>query len=72
MAHLIGPETPSDSLIQPVWTYRVLPTLALIALVLAQTVAAHRVLWHDALLGFAMGLLIALCVAGFTAKPARP
>jgi hypothetical protein len=69
MAHFIGSETPSDALIQPVWTYRVLPSLALIALLLAQTLAARTPLWHDFFLGLATGLLIVLCVLGFTAKP---
>ncbi|MGA7156318.1 MAG: hypothetical protein WBY53_05705 [Acidobacteriaceae bacterium] len=69
MAHLIGTDTPSDALIQPVWTYRVLPALALIALILAQTLVAHNNLWRDFLVGFATGLVLILCVLGFTAKP---
>jgi hypothetical protein len=68
MAHLIGSENPSDALVQPIWLYRVLPTLALLALILAQTLAAHSTLWRDGLTGFATGLLIVLCVTGFSAK----
>lgn len=68
MAHLIGCESPSDALVQPVWLYRVLPTLALLALILAQTVAAHSDFWRDGLIGFATGMLVVLCVTGFSAK----
>jgi hypothetical protein len=45
-----------------------MPALALLALILAQTVAAKNIAWRDALVGFATGLLIGLCVAGFGAK----
>jgi uncharacterized BrkB/YihY/UPF0761 family membrane protein len=68
MAHLIGSENPSDTLVQPIWLYRVLPSLAVVALILAQTVAAKNPAWHDTLVGFATGLLIILCVVGFSAK----
>jgi hypothetical protein len=68
MAHLIGSENPTDALVQPIWLYRVMPTLALIALVLAQTLAAKNAMWHDLLVGFGTGLLVVLCVVGFSAK----
>ena len=69
MAHLIGSDNPSDALVKPVWLYRVMPTLALTALILAQTVIANNTLWRAAFIGFATGLLLVLCVAGFAAKP---
>jgi hypothetical protein len=68
MAHLIGSENPSDAIVHPIWLYRVMPTLALLALILAQTVAAKSAAWHDMLVGFATGLLIGLVVVGFNAK----
>jgi hypothetical protein len=68
MAHLIGCEHPSDCFIEPIWLYRLLPTLALLALILAQTVAASHDVLRDALLGTATGLLIGVCVTAFTAK----
>ena len=68
MAHLIGSETPSDAIIQPIWLYRVMPALALLALLLAQTIAAKNIAWQHVLVGFATGLLVALCAASFGAK----
>jgi hypothetical protein len=68
MAHLIGSETPSDAIVHPIWLYRLMPALALIALILAQTIAAKSAVWHDMLIGFATGILIVLCVASFGAK----
>jgi hypothetical protein len=68
MAHLIGCEHSSDCFIEPIWLYRLLPTLALIALILAQTVAANHDVLRDALLGTATGLLLGVCVTAFTAK----
>ena len=68
MAHLIGCEHPSDCCIEPLWLYRLLPTLALLALILAQTVAANHDVLRDALIGTAIGLLIGVCVSAFSAK----
>jgi hypothetical protein len=68
MAHLIGSDNPSETFVHPIWLFRVVPSLCLAALILAQTVAAHRPQWHDLLVGFATGLLVTLCVVGFSAK----
>jgi hypothetical protein len=68
MAYLIGSTNPSETVIHPIWALRVLPAGCLFALVLAQTAFAHNPNWHDALIGFATGLLIALVVIGFGAK----
>jgi hypothetical protein len=71
MAHLIGCEHPSDCFIEPIWLYRLLPTLALVALLLAQTVAANHDVLRSVLLGTATGLLIGVCVTAFSAKAIR-
>jgi hypothetical protein len=71
MAHLIGCEHSSDCFIQPIWLYRLLPTLALLALILAQTVAANHDILRDTLLGTATGLLLGVCVSAFSAKAIR-
>jgi hypothetical protein len=68
MAHLIGSENPADCCIEPLWLYRILPTIALVALILAQTLAANHDVLRDALVGTATGLLLAVCVSAFTAK----
>jgi hypothetical protein len=68
MAHLIGCEHSSDCFIEPIWLYRLLPTVALLALILAQTVAANHDVLRDALLGTATGLLLGVCVSAFSAK----
>lgn len=48
--------------------YRILPALALIALILDQVIApAHHELRH-ALVGFATGLLFVLCFVGLNVK----
>lgn len=71
MAHVIGCDNPKDAMVHPIWTYRVLPILALLAILLARAVGTRSVLWSDALLGFASGLLIALCTAAFKARPTQ-
>jgi hypothetical protein len=68
MAHLIGCEHSSDCIIEPIWLYRILPLLALVALVLAETVAVNHDFLRNIFLGAASGLLVGACVAAFGAK----
>ena len=44
---------------------RLMPALALIALVLAQTLLRHNDTWHDFCIGFATGILIAYVITSF-------
>ncbi len=53
--------------IKPVWCFRVLPALALVSLLLAQTVLRSGN-WHDFCLGFPTGLLIALIAVSFSVE----
>jgi len=69
MAHFIGCEHRTDCFLEPIMLYRVLPTLALLALILAQTIAANHDILRDTLEGTATGLLLAVCVFAFSAKP---
>ncbi len=68
MAYLIGSSNPSDTVIHPIWALRVIPAVSLLALILAQTLFTHNPNWHDALIGFATGLLLVLVVIGFGAR----
>lgn len=68
MVNLFGSDNRSDTSKRPVRLYRLLPTLALIALVLDQTIATtHHELRHG-LVGFATGLLFVLSFVGLNIK----